>query len=110
MLHWEEPILFSYVTGYKHSYNRYVISPRLQIYPVTRGTATQTSLNVTNWERIINLDLRPNTPVAFKVVANAIADLDEDLTFLLHRKFEGRFEEYCGKVRHDEEVNRQHLQ
>lgn len=95
---WEEPIYRSFVTGYEESYNRHVITPKLLIYPIVRGSDTQTKLAVTNWERIINLDLRVGSPVAFRVVSSSNADINEDVTQMLHEEYAGKYDVFKDEV------------
>ena len=86
--HWEEPIMYSYVEGYEISYNRHVISPKLKIHPVERNGATQRTLTITNWQRIIDLGLKIGAPVAFSIASSAIAVVDEGATLLMHKEME----------------------
>lgn len=104
LLAWEEPIYKSFISGYEESYNRYVITPKLLIYPVQRGGATQSRLAITNWQRIMDLDLRIGAPVAFRIASSANADVNFATTKLLHEEYENRWEEYDEMIRHDEAV------
>lgn len=94
LLQWEETVYQSYVIGYDESFNRYVISPRLLIKPISRGGAMQRSINITNWERIIKMKLVPGSPVAFDIVSSSIANINELATRLLQQEYEGRYDEY----------------
>lgn len=107
LLAWEEPIYHSYVTGYLEQYSLYRVSPSILIEPVRRGGTTQRRVNITNWQRILDYDLQPGSPVAFRVASSAIADFDEEATRLLRKEYEGRWEEFRNKVKQDEEVKRQ---
>lgn len=103
---WEEPIYYSYVTGYLEQYSLYRISPSILIKPVLRNGTTQRRLNITNWQRILDHDLRPGSPIAFRVASSAIADYDEESTKLIREAYSGRWEEFKEKVDTDEEVKR----
>lgn len=106
LLAWEEPIYYSFITGYIEKYNMYRISPSLVIYPVMRGGTTQRQINITNWQRIIENDLRPGSPVAFRIASSAIADYDDDATKLVRQEYNGRWEEFMERVKADEEVKK----
>lgn len=94
VLKWEEKLYKSYVTGYDESYNRYVISPRLKIHPIFREGALQKYIPITNWQRIMDLGLCVGSPVAFKLVSGAIADIDEYTTSLLQREYSDNYDAY----------------
>jgi hypothetical protein len=106
LLAWEEPIFYSYVTGYFEQYSLYRISPSILIYPFLRSGTTQRRINITNWQRIINHDLRPGSPIAFRIASSAIADFDEDATRAVRKEWEGRWEDYQKKIIQEEEVKR----
>lgn len=106
LLAWEEPIYYSYVTDYLEQYNMYRISPSVLIYPVLRGGTTQRRINITNWQRILDYNLAVNSPIAFRIASSAVADFDEETTRLLQKQWEGKYEEFCERVRVDEEVKR----
>ena len=95
---WEEKLYKSYITGYEESYNRYVISPRLQIRPIYREGAIQKYIPITNWQRIIDLNLCKGSPVAFSLVSGAIADIDEYATRLLQKEYEGNYGRYMAEI------------
>jgi NAD-dependent DNA ligase len=99
---WEEPIHKSFVTGYKEEYGPHNISVGLEIFPIKLRNSTQSNLPATNLSRIINMNLQKGAPVAFRVVASAISDLDEVSTGLLHKTYEGRWEEFREMVKGDE--------
>lgn len=107
LLAWEEPIYYSYVTGYLEQYSMYRVNPSVLIYPVMRGGNTQRRVNITNWQRIIEHELKPGSPIAFRVASSAIADYDEEATRLLRIEYDGKLEAYQDKIRTDEEVKRQ---
>lgn len=106
LLAWEEPIYYSYITGYLEQYKMFRISPSILIYPVFRKGYTQRRINVTNWQRIIDHNLQPGSPIAFRVASESIADLDETATRLCRKEYDGRWEEFAEKVRDDEEVKK----
>jgi hypothetical protein len=99
---WEEPVYRSFVTGYKEEFGPQYISVGLEIYPIKLANSTQVNLPATNLSRIIKMNLQKGAPVAFKVVASAIADLDEYSTYLLHKTYEGRWEEFRDSVKKEE--------
>ena len=107
LLAWEEPVYYSYVTGYGEKYSMYRINPSIRIYPVMRGGVTQRQVNITNWQRILDYDLEPGSPIAFRVASSAIADFDEDATKLLRTEYAGRQEEYQQRIQQDEEIKKQ---
>ncbi len=106
LLAWEEPIYKSYVTGYLEQYGPNRISPSVYIYPILRKGSTQKQLSVTNWQRIIDYNLRPGAPIAFRIASDATADFDEESTRLLHKEYAERFEEYQELVKNNEEMVR----
>lgn len=101
---WEEPIYRTYVTGYRESYNLYRISPQVVIQPVIRKGTRQRNINVTNWQRIIDYNLCPGSPIAFRVASSAIADLDIHATQLLQEQYKDRYEEYAKMIDEEEAV------
>ena len=107
---WAEPIYKSFVVGVEESYNRYVITPKLIIYPVLRGTTRQSRIAVTNWERIINYNLQVGAPIAFRVASSANADIHELATKALQEEWEGRWEEYQGIIKENESIKQCKLQ
>lgn len=106
LLAWEEPIYYSYVTGYLDQFKMHRISPSVKIYPVLRKGSTQRKVSVTNWQRILDYDLEPNSPIAFRIASDSVADFDEVATRLCRTEWEGRWEEFANKVREDEEIKR----
>lgn len=106
LLAWEEPIYQSYVTGYLEQYNIYRISPSVLIYPVLRGGTTQRRINITNWQRIINYDLEPGSPIAFRIASEATADFDEESTKILREQWKDKWDEYRKKIEEEEEVKK----
>jgi hypothetical protein len=99
---WEEPIYKSFVTGYKEEYGPHYISVGLEIFPIKLANSTQSNLPATNLSRIIKMNLRKGAPVAFRVVSSAIADLDETSTILLHKTYDGRWDEFREMVEEEE--------
>lgn len=105
LLAWEEPIYKSFVIGYLEKFGPYRISPSILIEPVERK-GTQRRLSMTNWQRIIDYNLQVGAPVAFRIASSATADFDEEATMLLHKEYEGRWEEFQKMVKQNEEVIR----
>lgn len=103
---WEEPILQSYVTGYAESYRIHYISPELEIRPITRKGGVQRKIAITNWQRIIDNNLRIGYPVAFRIASGVTADFDEDATRLLQKEYEGHYREYREKVDREERLRK----
>lgn len=104
LLAWEEPIYYSYVTGYLEKYGPYRISPSVLIRPVLRKGTTQKRLSLTNWPRIIEYNLAPGAPIAFRVASSAIADFDEQSTLHIHSLYAGRWDEFRSIVDKNEEM------
>lgn len=104
---WEEPILRSYVTGYKQEFGPYACSIGLVIYPIKRDNSTQVNIPATNIKRLIEMDLKPGHPVAFKIVSSAIAAIDEEATHLLHKTYKGRFEEFQQQIQQEEKLKQE---
>lgn len=106
LLAWEEPIYYSFVTGYLEQYSMYRLNPSVLIYPVMRGGSTQRRVNITNWQRILDKDLCPDSPIAFRIASSSIADYDDEATRLLRIEYKGKWDEYKNKIKTDEEVKR----
>lgn len=106
LLAWEEPIYYSYVTGYLEKYGPYRISPSVLIRPILRKGTTQKRLSLTNWPRIIEYNLAPGAPIAFRVASSAIADFDEQSTMHIQSLYSGRWEEFREIVDRNEEMAR----
>ena len=107
VLHWEEPIYQSYVTGYLEQYGANRISPSIVIEPVLRNGTNQRRVNITNWQRIMNFNLQPGAPVAFRVASESNAAFDEQATRLLHQTYEGRWEEFQELIKENERLARE---
>lgn len=103
---WEEPIYLSYVEGYLEQYGPYRISPSILIYPILRKGTTQKQISMTNWQRIMDYNLAPGAPIAFRVASSATADFDEDTTKVLHEQWANRWSEYQQHVQNMEEENK----
>lgn len=99
---WEEPIFQSYVTGYKETYGPHSIAIQCSIYPIKLRNSVQQQLPATNLSRIINLNLRPGYPVAFRIASSAIADIDEDSTRLLQKEWKNREDTYRYRIQMNE--------
>lgn len=107
VLHWEEPIYQSYVTGYLEQYGANRISPSIYIEPILRKGTNQRRVNITNWQRIMLFNLQPGAPVAFRVASESNAAFDEEATKLLHKTYEGRWEEFQELVKENERLARE---
>lgn len=103
---WEEPIYYSYVLGYIEQFGPYRISPSLSICPVMRNGTMQKQISMTNWQRIIEYNLAPGAPVAFRIASSATADFDEEATRLAHIQWKDRWDEYKEYIDQNEEVSR----
>jgi len=106
LLAWEEPIYYSFVTGYIEQYKTHRISPSILIHPILRKGTTQRQISMTNWQRIISYDLQPGSPVAFRIASSATADFDEENTKLLRKQWEGKWEEFAKQIKENEEISR----
>lgn len=106
LLGWEEPLYMSFVTGYEEEFSAYRINPKVVIHPIYRNGGSQRLITITNWQRIINNDLRIGTPIAFKLVSESIADIDEDTTRRLHEEWQGHEDVFRQQVIADEERKR----
>ena len=106
LLAWEEPLYMSYVTGYPEEFSAHRVNPKVEIFPIYRRGGNQRQITITNWQRIINNDLRIGSPIAFKLVSESIADIDEETTRRLHEMWKGRENIYCEQVRSNEEERR----
>lgn len=95
---WEEPVYQSYVTGYTETYGPHSIAIQCTIYPIQLPNSVQRQVPATNLRRIINLNLQPGAPIAFRIASSAIADIDENSTLLLQRTWEGRFAEFRSRI------------
>ena len=113
VMYWEEPIYRSFVMGYEESYGPAYISLKIVIYPITLANSTQTKIPITNISRIVKYNLEIGAPIAFRVVSGAIADFDADTTYVLHKTWEDRYDEYKETIKRGEEakllVNRAQL-
>lgn len=107
VLAWEEPIYKSYVVGYLEQYGANRISPSICIEPVLRNGINQRRVNITNWQRIINFNLQPGAPVAFRIASDANAAFDEESTRLLHKTYEGKWREFQELVQENERLSRE---
>lgn len=103
---WEEPIIKSYVKGYMESYKIHYISPEIQIFPVTRKGGVQRRIAITNWQRIVDNNLRPGYPIAFRLASSATADFDEEATRLLQKEYEGNYERYRQMIEVEEHARK----
>ena len=99
---WEEPIYRSFVTGYDETYGPHAIAVQCKIYPIKLPNSVQRQLPATNLSRIINLNLRPGYPVAFRIASSSIADIDEESTRLVQKEYAGREDMYRHMVQMNE--------
>lgn len=114
ILQWEEPIYKSYVlteeecksrgltTMYKESFGAHRISVGVQIYPIQLQNSVQSVIPLNNLQRIIDYNLQPGAPIAFRFASSAIADLDESATRYLQTEWEGSWEEYRNSIKQNE--------
>lgn len=105
LMAWEEPIYQSFVTGYLEQYGPYRISPSVLIYPILRNGTKQRQVSMTNWQRIIDYDLKPGAPIAFRIASSATADFDEESTRLLQKQWLNNTEEFHNKIKENEEIS-----
>lgn len=105
LLSWEEPIYKSYVTGYDETYGMYRVGVKAKIYPVRLPNSTQRLVSCTNYQRVIDNNLRVGYPIAFRFSSMAIADLDEVSTRLLQEQWVGREAEYRQWVNERERIS-----
>lgn len=101
---WEEPIYHSYVTGYEETHGMHRMGIKAMIRPIAMKNSTQKLVSCTNYQRIIDNDLRIGYPIAFRLSSMAIADLDEESTRLLHAEWKDRWEEYRELIDANEEA------
>lgn len=99
---WEEPIYQSYVLGCREAYGPHSISIQVDIYPIRLSNSTQTTLPATNLKRVIEHNLQPGFPIAFRVASSAIADIDETATDLLQREWKGKEASFRWMVENNE--------
>ena len=104
LLAWEEPIYYSYVIGYVEQYGPHRISPSVLVKPIIRKGTTQRKLSLTNWPRIMEYNLQPGAPIAFRIASSAIADFDEESTRLIHARVGGGWEEFRQLIDKNEEM------
>lgn len=104
LLSWKEGIYQSYVRGYDETYGLYRIGVKAMIYPIAMRNSTQSLVSVTNYQRIIDNNLRIGYPIAFKLASMAIADLDESATALLQAQWAGRYDEYRAMIEEGERL------
>lgn len=101
---WEEAIYKSFVTGYEETYGAYRVGVKAKVYPIAMRNSTQTKVSCTNYQCIIDNNLRIGYPIAYKLTSAAIATLDATSTGLLQEEWKGREEEYCDYIRKEEEA------
>lgn len=101
---WEEPILSSFVEGYRETFNRMRIPMQVRIFPIRREGAIQRRVNVTNLSRVISNNLFIGSPICFSIKSAANADLEEQATRVMQEMYAGRFEAYQQYIREREDV------
>lgn len=104
LLSWEEPIYMSYVMDYDETFGAYRVGIKAKIFPIAMKNSTQRLVSCTNYQRIIDNNLRIGYPIAFRLSSMAIADLDEESTRLLQQQWEGRYEEYRAWIEEKERI------
>lgn len=103
---WEEQIFKSYVVGYIEEYSSHRITPKIAIRPIVRDGVTQRVLPMTNWKRIFDNNLQVGSPVAFRVVSDAIADFDAESTRVLQDTWQFNYDEYHRLIDEEEEFKK----
>ena len=115
---WTEPIIYSYVLTkeeciamgidgpYTEKHAAHRISVNATIYPIKLRNSTQRTIPMTNLQRILDYNLYPGSPIAFRIASSAIADMDEEATRLIKKEYYGRELEYHKKVQKEEELKR----
>lgn len=96
---WENPILASIITGYDETQGPSRFGVKLVIEPKFTGHSTQTLVNITNYDRVIQEELFPGTPVAFTLISHSVADIDLPTTKMLQRLAKERPREILGQIR-----------
>lgn len=100
---WEEPIYYSYITGYEQSYGPYTISMKVLIKPIHTSKGMQLRIPITNLSRIITNHLEIGYPIAFNTVSGAIADFNEEVTTRLRKQWENNLDQYKRMIDDREE-------
>lgn len=99
---WEEPIYRSFVQGFNETYGPHSIAIQALIYPIQLQNSVQRQIPVTNVRRVIELNLRPGYPIAFRIASSAIAVVDEESTRLLQKEWAGREDAYRQYIKMNE--------
>lgn len=105
VMSWEEPIYKSYVLPdkpYSEKFGAHRISVELNIYPIRLQNSIQRVLPITNYQRVIDNNLRPGYPVAFCLKSHADADIDENSTRLLQEQWKDNLQAYRDTVEANE--------
>jgi NAD-dependent DNA ligase len=100
--HWEEEIYYSYVTGFEEDFGPLRTGVKALIYNIRLKNSTQTKVNITNFATAVDNNLFVGTPIAFKLISSAIADIDLNVTKLLQRQWAGKYSSYRGRVEVEE--------
>jgi NAD-dependent DNA ligase len=104
ILSWKEKTQYSFVLGYNQSRSSMYMGMVIKIYPIRLEQSTQREVNITNLKRIVEMNLEPGAPVAFKLVSAADADIDADATRMLHILYKNRWEDFQFIVEQEEKI------
>lgn len=106
---WEEPIYKSFVRledPYIEKYGAHRISIAVGVHPIKLQNSTQQEIPMTNLQRVIDMNLQPGMPIAFRLRSSSIAVVDEDNTRLLQDRWKGREGEYRDTIIYNELAKR----
>lgn len=101
---WEEEVFLSYVTGVEESPSDLYIGCKLLINPCFTGQSTQRRLNITNLKTIQMYKLFRDSPIAFTLRSQAIADIDLNTTMELQKAWSGKEQEYKDYIKDKEYI------
>ena len=118
LMAWQEPIYYSYVLTKEECESMYIegpytekhaahrISVNVTIHPIIMKNSTQRTIPMNNLQRIIDYNLQPGSPIAFRIASSAIADMDEEATKLIQKEYFGREDEFRRKIRDEEDIKK----
>lgn len=109
VLSWEEPIYRSFIDTrkpYIESFGAQYIAVQLNVYPIRLPNGTQTQIPITNYQRVIDNNLRAGYPIAFRLKSHAIANIDTEATRLLQAQYADNYAEYRQQIRRNEDAKR----
>ena len=106
LLCWEEPLYHSYVVDYDETQGMHRFGIKVVIKPILLKNSTQSRVSCTNYQRIIDNNLRKGFPIVFRLSSMAIADLDVEGTRRLQETWKGREDEYVKHIDEIEEAKR----